>query len=109
MAYRVGLLTKFILDKVEAERERQLDKWGPQHHPDGTPAAGDQWAADFMRDKARERCKQAAAEGRVDWNYILTEEFMEARAETDPEALTKELIQVAAVAVAWAEDIRSRK
>jgi hypothetical protein len=39
----------------------------------------------------------------VTWAHILTEEFYEALAEADPEKLREELVQVAAVAVAWVE------
>jgi hypothetical protein len=97
--------TESVLAEVGEERERQYAKWGPQHHPDGTALDG----AKYLADKARERCDEAAREGRVDWNYILTEEFLEARAEDpDTAGLRKELLQVAAVCVAWVEDIDSR-
>lgn len=112
MSYRVGLLTKFVLNNVEAERERQLDRWGVQHHKDGTGGNWDDFEGQSfqtMANIAREACDSAAREGRVTWLHILLEEVFDVPAESDPEALTKELIQVAAVAVAWAEDIRSRK
>ena len=103
-ATEVSGRTETALADIGEERERQFTKWGPQHHPDGTghPSAA------FQRDQARARCDAAAAEGRVTWNHILTEEFCEARAETDPVKLRKELVQVAAVATAWVEDIDSR-
>lgn len=44
----------------------------------------------------------------MDWLHILREEVAEAFAETDPVALRGELVQVAAVAVAWAEAIDRR-
>jgi len=43
-----------------------------------------------------------------DWCSILTEEFAEAMAETDRAKLRAELVQVAAAAVAWIEDLDSR-
>lgn len=67
-----------IAEDIRAERARQLDLWGPQSH------------------------------GPDRWCVILAEEFGEAaRAvyESDPEALREELVQVAAVAVAWIEDL----
>ncbi len=74
--------TYHVLGDVREERRRQLDKWGDQHHPDS-------W-----------------------WMVIETEELGEvARAIFDGEDLLKireELVQVAAVAVAWIEDIDSR-
>ena len=96
--------TETALADIGEERERQFAKWGPQHHPDGTGLEN----ARYLADKARERCDEAAREGRVTWNHILTEEFCETRAETDPVKLRKELVQVAAVATAWVEDIDSR-
>lgn len=42
----------------------------------------------------------------VTWLQILLEEFSEVAKESDPEKLRTELIQVAAVAVSWAEKIR---
>lgn len=101
--------TEVALSDIGEERERQFAKWGPQHHPDGTPADGDEGQARYFADKARERCDEAAADGRVTWNHILTEEFLEARAESDPAKLRKELVQVAAVCGAWIEDIDSRE
>lgn len=96
--------TEEALSNVGEEREAQFVKWGPQHHPDGTGGSG----AAFQRDLARNTCDRAAAEGRVTWALILHEEFMEAMAEADIAMLRKELVQVAAVAVAWVEDIDSR-
>lgn len=66
-----------ILKKISIERDRQIAKWGEQHHPDQF------------------------------WFLILTEELGEvARAlyEGDPAHAYKELVEVAAVAAAWLED-----
>ena len=93
-----------VLGCVAAERRRQNEKWGVQHHPDGTNEANK-----VLADQAREICEQEAARGRCTWRLILGEEFFEAMAETDPEKLRKELVHVAAVAVSWIEDIDSRE
>lgn len=70
-------LTEMVLKEVRAERARQDEKWGSQRLlPDGK------------------------------WLAILTEELGEvakAVLEHDDGEITKELIQVGAVAVAWAE------
>lgn len=42
------------------------------------------------------------------WRHILDEEVAEALAETDPERLRAELVQVAAVAVQWIEALDRR-
>lgn len=96
--------------EVAFERTRQDTKWGEQNHQDGT---GPQCLGDLARtgtsaDAAREQCDRMFDEGRGTWANILWEEFAEALEETDPEKLKKELIQVAAVAVAWVDAINRR-
>jgi hypothetical protein len=93
-------------EEIDAERQRQLAKFGDQHHPDGTglhPARQKQLA-----DEARSLCQRAAREGFLAWSHILMEEVREAMAEEDPAALRMELMQVAAVCAAWIADIDSR-
>jgi hypothetical protein len=97
-----GDLARFFSD-IEAERARQLTKWGDQRHPDGTNLENDGW-----RDHAQSQCQRAAAEGRITWAHILQEEFVEALAEVEPDKLRAELIQVAAVCAAWIGDIDRR-
>ncbi|WP_368681023.1 hypothetical protein R1X32_42665 [Rhodococcus opacus] len=89
-----------ILNEIRAERARQDEKWGEQNHLDGTGPAF-QWLADG----ARERCQMAASFGLVSFKDILEEEVFEAFAESDPTKLRAELIQVAAVTVAWVEKL----
>lgn len=93
-----------VIGDVVDERRRQNTKWGVQHHSNGTGYPGT--AAD-ARD-AQARCDAAFRDGIGTWRHILTEEIAEAYAETDRAALRAELIQVAAVAVAWIEDLDSR-
>ncbi|NYV73655.1 hypothetical protein HW445_04850 [Streptomyces sp. UH6] len=94
-----------MLAEVGRERVRQDEKWGEQNHPDGTGIVPEQKK---LADNARAMCQQAFAEGRGDWAHVLVEEVREALAESDPAALRTELIQVAAVAVAWVEAIGRR-
>ncbi|MCF0086684.1 MULTISPECIES: NUDIX hydrolase [unclassified Streptomyces] len=89
--------------QVDAERQRQLAKWGDQHHPDGTGRRGDRENADHMR----ALCK-ANSPAEDNWRDILAEEIAEAFAETDPGLLRTELVQCAAVIQAWIADIDSR-
>ncbi len=91
--------------EVDTERQRQLAKWGDQHHPDGT----DLDAAASIADTARRECDEAFAAGHGTWAHILTEEVTEALAESDPKALRTELVQCAAVIQAWIADIDSRE
>lgn len=90
-----------MMAAVRAERQRQLEKWGVQRHPHGTGEAGfkilaDQWKA--ICDANHER-------GQDDWLTIAAEEFMEAASETDLRKLFDEVVQNAAVFVAWGEAI----
>lgn len=96
--------TKRVLVEISDERIRQNDQWGEQNHPDGTSITSHKRQAD----NRRWLCDQAAKDGKVTWKHILDEEVYEAFAETDPVKLREELIQVAAVAVAWVEAIDRR-
>lgn len=96
--------TTDVLAEIHEERQRQDAKWGEQNHPDGTGSA----ARVLDAQHARNECKRQFAEGTGTWLDILEEEVAEAYAEADPEVLRAELIQVAAVAVAWIEAIDRR-
>ncbi len=91
------------LELIRRERWAQNDKWGEQNHPDGTTVQFKGAA-----DQARLVCDLAAREGCLTWTNILLEEVHEALAEEDSAKLHAELIQVAAVATAWAEAIDRR-
>lgn len=93
-----------VYDSVNAERDRQEKKWGPQHWPNGTSEEY-RWIADAYRDN----CDAAFLDGSLSWHDILLEEVFEALGEEDDEKLEIELIQAIAVAVNWVEDIRRRK
>lgn len=92
-----------VYSEIGRERAAQDAKWGEQNHPDGTGRPGD----GFQAEMAREICK-ANGPGEDNWRDILTEEVHEAYAETDPARLRAELVQVAAVVVAWIEAIDRR-
>lgn len=98
------VLIRKMLSDVHNERIAQLVKWGEQSHPDGTGSESDKKAAAF----ARELTDSRAEAGDVTWRDILREEVAEAFAESDPARLDAELTQVAAVAVAWKEDLAMR-
>ncbi|WP_086562032.1 hypothetical protein [Streptomyces africanus] len=103
-------LTQHMIE-VDTERQRQLAKWGDQHHPDGTGGILPERAAERRReaDSARKMCDELADTGHLTWFHILNEEFLEAAAESDPKALRAELVQCAAVIQAWISDIDSRE
>ncbi|MFE6426770.1 hypothetical protein ACFVOB_15030 [Streptomyces rochei] len=91
-------------EEVDAERQRQLAKFGDQHHPDGTGYEGSEGHADFWR----KRCEDAFADEEGTWGHVLLEEVFEAMAEADPVRLRAELVQVAAVCAGWIADLDSR-
>lgn len=100
--HAVALAT--VLAEVRAERGRQDARWGEQNHPDAT---GSSYYAHCAK-VARRNCQAAALEGATGWDLILLEEVYEALAEGDAAKLRAELLQVAAVAVAWVEAIDRR-
>jgi len=89
-----------VLAEVREERGVQDARWGEQNHPNGTGEEYSDLAA-----SARIACNTRAVSGVVTWADIFLEEALEACAEQDDEKLRAELVQVAAVAVAWIEAI----
>lgn len=95
---------KQFAEEIDAERGRQIRKFGEQHHPDGTGSVHQRDDAD----RARRFCQDAFGSGYGTWADILAEEVAEAFAERDHIKLRTELLQVAAVCAAWIHDIDSR-
>lgn len=92
------------LANIATERSWQDAKFGElRDYADGTGGPGSAEAADLLRAV----CKAGDTDGDT-WAKILAEEVAEAFDETDPAALRKELVQVAAVAVAWIEGLDRR-
>jgi len=93
-----------VYDEVKAERERQDARFGPQDHPsyqgNGTDRQDAQWARDVY--------EFARSAGRLTWREILDEEVAEVYASADDAERRRELIQVAAVAIAEVEAIDRR-
>lgn len=95
--------THDVLAEVLLERAAQDARWGEQNHPDGTSVT-------FcpVAEHAKRRCGRKALAGTLTFADILNEEFWEAMCEKDSPSLREELLQVAAVAVAWIEAIDRR-
>lgn len=97
-----------VIHEVMDERLRQDAKWGIQDHPD-IPSGCKHPHLFFdipTADAARAFCQDAFRRGTGSFAHILTEEVSEAIEDADtPERLRAELIQVAAVCVAWVEKI----
>ncbi|MEU5883387.1 nucleoside triphosphate pyrophosphohydrolase [Spirillospora sp. NPDC047279] len=92
-----------VLADVAAERRAQERIWGVQEFPDGT---GPEYEA--RADEAKAEVGASSKRGRLTWRHILTEEFYEALAESDPVRLRTELVQTAAVAVQWIQSLDRR-
>lgn len=91
-----------ILDEVSAERRNQDSTFGQQDHINGTGGS----AYEDLLDYQRTEYKNAEV---MSWDLILLEEVYEALAESNRERLRQELVQVAAVCIAWIEAIDRRK
>lgn len=90
------------LREVQMERDAQDRMFPEQTLPFGTSLENKVEA-----DVARKECDDATSEGSLTWVHVLTEEYWEAMAETDPDKLRMELLQLAAVAVRIVEQIDS--
>lgn len=108
-----------ILDMVRDERAKQDVKWGTQDHPDFAPNTedrtrglyaelADEWKAGNDRLVADQSSKGVPSDRNCAWDGILMEEVLEALGEADEDKKIVELVQVAAVCVAWIEAIERR-
>lgn len=105
LAEVMGHVEAVIYHDVRHEVGAQIDKWGVQHHPNGTGGEG----AKRLAEHAKKITDKAAEAGEQTWKFILNEEVLEAFAEADDDMLEMELVQVAAVAVSWVRDIQARR
>lgn len=98
-----------IAQEIVLERKRQIEKWGVQHRPEGNDEKY-KIICDMIKancDSKEKKGPLPGYTGGADWKTILHEEFLEATCEPDKAKRRKELIQVAAVCVAWIEDMDS--
>lgn len=92
-------------EELDAERSRQLAKFGDQRHPDGSGGPVHRYLANRYRETVD---AWAASSSGPSWRDILLEEVHEALAEDDPAKLRAELVQIAAVCAAWVSDLDRR-
>ena len=110
-----------VLVDVLTERTRQDAKWGEQNHPSvdavlmgrsggcGPERMADEYEIPWA-DRAKALCDDAAERGECTWAHIAVEELceaVEAAVESDA-ACRGELVQLAAVIVAWIQCIDRR-
>lgn len=107
-----------VLAEVNAERDRQEKKWGEQNHPDFDRAllerrggcTPERMAEEYdlpTEAQAKRACEAAFKHGDGTYAHILVEEVAEVvgTCNDGKSKLRAELIQVAAVAVAWVEKL----
>jgi hypothetical protein len=104
-------LAKPVIPYVQIAQERLAQdlKWGQQNHPDYVPGNPPLIA---HVDRARRACDARHELAQGSWLDIVIEEVAEAAEEAkagNVEALREELIQTAAVIVAWIEAIDRRQ
>lgn len=109
-----------VLDEIAAERGRQEAKWGEQNHPSLCQVllrrvggcSADRMAEEYeipTESRAKQLIDTAVDRGECTYAHILLEEVCEAVACLDDERrIREELVQVAAVAVAWIQCIDRR-
>lgn len=112
--------TVSVIAEVMGERRAQDAKWGEQNHPDLDPVllgreggcTPKRMAEEYeipTAGRAQQLCDVEFGRGTGTWAHILVEEVAEAVGTNgNTVALRAELIQVAAVAVAWVEAIDRR-
>lgn len=110
---RISSVARDVLE----ERWRQIAKWGDQRHHDIPEYSDPESFRRFHQDAADGYKLQFAAAEAISygpsWHIILMEELHEALAEAgeggNPAALREELVQTAAVVLAWIEDLDGRE
>jgi hypothetical protein len=99
--------TDTVLTEVFAERQRQLAKWGNQTHLEDGVSLGTAWRAS-SEEQCKNICEVAGELGTLSWELIFNEEVAEVLAAKTVEDRCAELVQLAAVCVAWVEAQRGR-
>lgn len=105
-----------VLSEVQLERERQDAKWGEQTHPcldltlltrkgGCTPERMCENYEIPTEPRAKFMCENAFKKSQGTYAHIALEEFSEAVSEFDPLKRRQEIIQLAAVCVAWVESL----
>lgn len=106
-----------IIQEIKTERMYQDGKWGVQNHPILDQAllnrSPNRMCEEYeipTEDRAKSICKIHADRGDLTYMHILIEEVSEAAScGENIEEMRKELIQVAAVAIAMIESIDRNK
>ena len=95
-----------IIDDLKIERRAQQNKFGDQA---GIPSGTSKVRYHNTLGEFRSSCDRATEKGNLTWRHILLEEVYEALVEETPDKLRAELIQCAAVCIAWIEALDKRR
>lgn len=105
-----------VLQDVFRERAAQVARYGLNEDLEDGTGRSTAWLAPVSFESAENiealfrRFYEDYEEehGKPTWSLLVREELAEAFAESDPDRLREELVQVAALAVSWIEKIDSR-
>lgn len=105
-----------VIALVMQERHRQFERYGLNEMMEDGTGPETRWLLPFTSESATVIEYELRADyedfeeetGLPTWVHLVREEVAEAFKESDPERLTEELIQVAALCVSWVERIRAR-
>lgn len=108
--------TTAVLQAVRAERARQVARYGRNTALEDGSGPATRWLLPYTTDSAADVEQTLRADyedyeedaGAPTWVHLVREEVAEAFAETDPQRLEEELVQVAALCVSWVETLRRR-
>lgn len=98
---------EYLLGETYREMLANIERWGHQHHPmtyDGAVPIYELREALY-----KDRWEMQNRDGEVTWDTIFLEEVYESLAERVPAKQVKELVQVAAVALAMAVDLMTQE
>lgn len=96
-----------LLGEVYRERQAQVERFGHQRHPMTYDCAVPLY--ELRETLYKDRWEAQRAAGEITWDTVLLEEVHEALAERKPAKQVEELVQVAAVALAMAEDLMTKE
>lgn len=98
-----------IVDEVLNERRKQENKWGVQDHPSVRESKTGHGRCGLhgmvSEETAKQLCEYNSKRGTLAWGHIAVEELAEAISAPGDMSRREELVQLAAVIVAWIENI----
>lgn len=103
---------KNVFKEVQAEQDRQIEKWGEQNHPcleedflKYSPDKMCEWFEIPTEERAKHLCDEAFAKNYGTYAHIAIEEMSEVVSAYDIHKRREELVQLTAVCVSWLQKI----